>query len=242
MDYRNRCSCAFAILIVITILASGTIRAESCVGHEVLPVGPNDFICHFENGFCGTASGTIASCAGAWGLGACTEGGGYINVGDDDLFSDYIIEIECQVVFTQLPGQGSYDAALVTKYSNGSPGISEWGLYVRGNVLPAPSWLLTGNGTDCIYSDGGVEINTLYCVKAILCHNGNGWIFVNGQLVAQGPLTFNAGNTTTPVRIANSFSGENWFYGMIDEVRIGTPDLRMGTESSSWGSIKSLYR
>jgi hypothetical protein len=242
MSIRNHLSCLFIALLVIIGLGPTIGRAGNCTGHEVSPVGPQDFVCNFENTFCGTSSGTISFCTGSFGVGVCTEGGGYIDIGDEDRFSSEVLEIECQVIFTQLPGQGSHAAALVTKYSNGNPAISEWGLFVEGNLTTNPSWLLTGNGTNGIYSNGGVEINTLYCVKAVLCHNGNGWIYVNGQLVAQGALTFNSSNTTTPVRIANSYSGGNYFHGMIDGVRIGVPDLRLGTESSSWGAIKSIYR
>lgn len=241
MRNRNYYSALLAVVMIVLAIAMANSQSGSGSGHEVIPVEGNDFICHFENEYCGTANGTISFCAGAWNLGICTEGGGYIDLGDADRYSAELIEIECQVIFSQLPGQGSHAAALVTKYSNGNPAISEWGLFVEGNLTATPSWLLTGDGTNGIYSDGGVEINTLYWVRAVICRNGNGWIYVNGQRVAQGVLTINSSNTSTPVRIANSFSGTNYFYGMLDEVRIGVFNS-VGVEESSWGAIKSLYR
>jgi hypothetical protein len=151
-----------------------------------------------------------------------------------------MIEIECQVMFTQLPGPGENAAGLITKYVNGDPVHSEFGLFVEGNTMP-PSWELAGDGTDVIHSNGGIEVNVLYCVRGWICRNGIGEIWVNNQRVATGWVHMNDVATDTPVVIGNSHSGENYFHGMIDEVRMGTDSI-IGTEEATWGSIKEIYR
>jgi len=239
-------SLSIPVLLVFMILGSSVAYCQggSCTGHEVLPICTGDFICHFENEYCGTASGTIGFCTGSWGQGICTEGAGYVDLGDDDFYSSQMIEIECQVIFTQLPdkAKGDHAAGLVTKYKNHLPGESEWGLFVEGSFTEQSwYWELCGDGTQCISSSVGVGLNTLYCVRAWICRNGYGEIWINGVKVASGTIAINPANTATPVRIGNSASGENYFHGMIDEVRIGCVNT-IGVEQSTWGSIKSLYR
>jgi hypothetical protein len=189
-----------------------------------LQVCPQDVVCNFNTAsFCGTPAGDVRICDGACGRGLCTQGQGRVTLADSPVFSELILELEAQVRFSHLPGQGEFGSAIVSKYMGQFPGSSEWWLGVAGNG--ARQWTLCGDGTVCVLSAMGVvQENTLYHVRGVL--NGpSGEIWVDDQLVASGSLTRNSSPTTTPAVIAGSAGGDSVdpFFGMIDEVRIGCP-------------------
>lgn len=245
---RKRLFVILVVLMACSVLGPIGLCAQqsSCAGFQAESVCAGDLICHFENETCGSVSGNVAFCPGAYGQGLCLNGDGWISLGDADWFSQNVIEIECQVRFSRLPGSGEHASGLVTKYTNHNPELSEWGLFVEGNITPFPTWMLTGDGRQAIRSTCRVQLDSLYCVRAMICGNIGG-IWVNGLMVASGPISHTATNTAAPVIIGNAASSakENRFYGMIDEVRIGCPHdpcAPLGTEETSWGIIKSLYR
>lgn len=240
---RTLISTAAAVLLAIT---PGDTQAGTCEGHEVQSLCGNDVLCHFEIDFCGTAIGSVSSCLGAWGQGICTQGNGRVDLGDADFYSQPIFEIECQAVFTHLPGPGEPDAALVSKYVGQLPAASEFWLGVTGDGTK--QWCLRGNGTNIIFSPtGSVEEDTLYCVRGVWCED-HGEIYVNGDLVASGKISRNSGNTDTPVIIAGQAGGDSVapFFGMLDEVRIGCPSTvppcPTPVRAATWGTLKSVYQ
>ena len=103
--------------------------------------------------------------------------------------------------------------------------------------------MLTGDGTNAIYSDCAVGTGVFYRVQVMICNDLAG-VWVNGTLVASGMINKNAANTTTPVIIGNTATHGNYFHGTIDEIRIGCvhTDCTVGNEGTSWGRIKSLAK
>lgn len=213
-------------------------------GHEVLPTCVDDVICHFEGDFCGTPVGTVIECDGFWNMGICLFGDGSIDLGDDDTYTRDEIELECQVYLDRLPDTPGGIAGLVTKYVEGDPANSEWGIFVEAGADPSEHhWLLCGDGGVCVRTDPGTANVGYYWVKGILCAS-SGILSVNdGEIVAEGPLSKNPANTPTHVIIGDTASGGAGLFGMIDEVRIGCTNCGpVSTESRSWGTVKVLYR
>jgi hypothetical protein len=218
-----------------------------CEGHEVTAVCPGelkDVLCHFEGDFCGAPFGDAALCAGSWGQGFCSNGNGGVNLGNDGHYSQADIEIEFQVMLDRVPVPGDNAEALVTKYRGHNASLSEWGVFVEKSWAnpSVPVWMLCGDGTLCIQSSPSQPVQTgvLYCVKTVL-DGSYGEIWVNGSLVASGPVARNPGKTATPVMIGYAEGHPNWFDGMIDEVRLGCfPPI--SSVAASWGSVKSLFR
>jgi N-acetylneuraminic acid mutarotase len=180
---------------------------------------PGDTVCTFNNGdFCGAPVGDVRSCPGVCGTGLCSNGQGKVVLGNSAVFSQESFEVEAQVALTRLPALYEYGAAIASKYVNHSPQQSEWWFGVDGNG--GRRWVLTGNGTNGIYSaPNTVQENVAYHVRGVW-NGSQGEIWVNGTLVASGPINRNTGPTSTPAIIAGSPYGSP-FYGMIDEVRIG---------------------
>ncbi len=76
-----------------------------------------------------------------------------------------------------------------------------------------------------MYSDPAVTpivTGRWYCVQAVV-RGTSGEIWVDGQLVGSGMVNRNFNNTTTPVVVGNASTGQNYFYGIIDEIRFGCP-------------------
>ncbi len=216
-------------------------QPQSCQPHQVQSNGLDQMVCHFEGDYCGTAVGDVWFCPGAWGQGLCAEGNGRVDLGDSDCFTVDTLVVECQVIFTRLPGPGEYGSALVSKYKGQYPSDSEFWLGVAGNGTR--QWSLTGDGTNSIVSPpNAVEEGVLYCVRGVWTP-GYGEIWVNDELVASGPISRNAGNTNTPVIIAGSSGGDSPspFHGMIDEVAVTCPGVTP-VHGRSWGVIKATFR
>lgn len=185
----------------------------------------DDVICRFEEGLCGTPLGDVWRDAGYCGQALWADGAGRVSLGDDDYYSQSHFEVELWVELTELPTLGDHAAGLVTKYRGHYPELSEWGIWVEGNMVypDGPAWLLCGNGSQCLLSAPGmVERGVLYHVRAIW-KGDYAELWVDDELVASGNLTRNPENTNTPVIIGGSAGGHayNPFHGMIDEVRIG---------------------
>jgi hypothetical protein len=168
----------------------------------------------------------VQFCAGAVDQGVCIDGG-RINYGDADHFTLVDFEIALLVLFTRLPAVGEYGYGIFTKYANHSSAASEYGLYMHRAPVPGslPQWQLVGDGSSGVVSDPAVTpivTGRWYCVRAVV-RGTQAEIWVDGQLAASGTVNRHFNNTSTPVIIGNASTGQNYFYGLIDEVRFGCP-------------------
>lgn len=203
-----------------------------CVPHPIASICEEEFIWDFEDGLGGDPTGEIWLCDGAWGQGLCADGGGRIVVGDIDFESSAAIEIEAQVILTEIAGPGDFGNGIICAYQGQYPELSEFWLGVAGNGHRC--WMLCGDGRTSIVSDENtVEEDVLYCVRALLLGE-YGEIWVDGQLAASGHVSRNYDDTGTPLVIAGSAGGDSHspFHGMIDEVRVGCVDWEIAGVST----------
>ena len=141
---------------------------------------------------------------------------------DDPAFYLDSFQITFNVTFTHLPGPGEFGEGLVTKYKGNLPDQSDWGVWASGNVS-LPYWSLCGNGYTCIASNAGmVQTGVDYSVRALLLQD-YGELWVDGSLVAAGPVSRNPWwSTSTPAVIGGSAGGDSFdpFYGTIRDIEI----------------------
>jgi hypothetical protein len=170
------------------------------------------------NGFDGAIIGNPAVIPGIVGKALQFDGNSFISVVGDELGMTRSIErtISLGATPSSLPG----NTGLISKYQHFD--VAESNYYAsmfldNGQVVT----VLTGQGTDGLFVTAGQIGKWQHFVFVMKDGVGESKVYINGVLVGQGTLTYNAAISSEPLRIGNTVGADQQtFHGALDEIRI----------------------
>lgn len=120
---------------------------------------------------------------------------------------------------------GDKNRGIISKYLHFSPEISEFYIDLKGSLDAFDQKILvTGQGFDVFTAERPPLAKWTHIAAVFKGSTGDAELFMDGQLVASGRLTFNPSGSIRPLLIgrvaAPTPTDTEQFYGAIDDVRI----------------------